>query len=143
MNWNTILIRYGEMSLKGKNKSKFIRKLKTNIKAALSDLSTVTMRAERDRMFIYTEKPEELDQAVEILPAIFGIQSFSPIVICEPTLEVIKETSLKVLGKTETAGKTFKVDVKRTDKRFPLNTGELQQELGKHVLRTYPELSSR
>ncbi|WP_303969277.1 tRNA uracil 4-sulfurtransferase ThiI [Sporosarcina ureae] len=140
MNWNTILIRYGEMSLKGKNKSKFIRKLKTNIKAALSDLSTVTMRAERDRMFIYTEKPEELDRAVEILPSVFGIQSFSPIVICEPTLEVIKETSLKVLGKNETAGKTFKVDVKRVDKRFPLDTGELQQVLGGHVLKTFPDL---
>ncbi|ARK23775.1 tRNA 4-thiouridine(8) synthase ThiI [Sporosarcina sp. P37] len=140
MNWNTILIRYGEMSLKGKNKSKFVRKLKENIKAALSELTTLTMRAERDRMFIYTEKPEELERAIEILPNVFGIQSFSPIAICEPTLEAIKETSLKVMGKTETAGKTFKVDVKRTDKRFPLNTGEIQQELGGHVLRSFPEL---
>lgn len=140
MNWTTILIRYGEMSLKGKNKSKFVRKLKTNIKAALSDLSTLTMRAERDRMFIYTEKPEELDRAIEILPDIFGIQSFSPIVVCEPTLEAIKETSLKILEKTETDGKTFKVDIKRTYKRFPLNTSELQQELGGHVLNSFPEL---
>ncbi|PIC65230.1 tRNA 4-thiouridine(8) synthase ThiI [Sporosarcina sp. P13] len=140
MNWNTILIRYGEMSLKGKNKSKFVRKLKENIKVALSELTTLKMRAERDRMFVYTERLEELDRAIEILPTVFGIQSFSPIAICEPTLEAIKETSLKVLGKTETEGKTFKVDVKRTNKSFPLDTGELQQELGGHVLRAFPNL---
>ncbi|GKV64798.1 MULTISPECIES: tRNA uracil 4-sulfurtransferase ThiI [unclassified Sporosarcina] len=140
MNWNTILIRYGEMSLKGKNKSKFVRKLKDNIKAALQELSGITMRAERDRMFLYSDHPEELERAIEILPSVFGIQSFSPIAICEPTLEAIKSTSLDVLSKTETAGKTFKVEVKRTDKRFPLVTGELQQELGGHVLRAFPEL---
>ncbi|EGQ22326.1 thiamine biosynthesis protein ThiI [Sporosarcina newyorkensis 2681] len=140
MNWNTILIRYGEMSLKGKNKSKFVRKLKENIKAALQELTTLTMRAERDRMFLYTERPEELMRAIEILPTVFGIQSFSPIAICEPTLEAIKQTSLDVIGNTETKGKTFKVEVKRTDKTFPLVTGELQQELGGHVLRSFPEL---
>lgn len=140
MNWNTILIRYGEMSLKGKNKSKFVRKLKENIKAALQELTTLTMRAERDRMFLYTERPEELIRAIEILPTVFGIQSFSPIAICEPTLEAIKQTSLDVIGNTETEGKTFKVEVKRTDKTFPLVTGELQQELGGHVLRAFPEL---
>lgn len=140
MNWNTILIRYGEMSLKGKNKGKFVRKLKANIKAALSEITTLRMHVERDRMFLYTENLEELDRAVEILPSVFGIQSFSPIAICEPTLEAIKETCLKVLAKTETAGKTFKVDIKRTNKSFPLDTGELQQELGGHVLRVYPDL---
>ncbi|WP_153730669.1 tRNA uracil 4-sulfurtransferase ThiI [Sporosarcina obsidiansis] len=140
MNWNTILIRYGEMSLKGKNKSKFVRKLKENIKAALQELTTLTMRAERDRMFLYTDRPEELERAIAILPTVFGIQSFSPIATCEPTLEAIKTTALEVIANGETKGKTFKVDVKRTDKSFPLVTGELQQELGGHVLRAFPEL---
>lgn len=140
MNWDTILIRYGEISLKGKNKSKFVRKLKENIKSALHELPTLKMRAERDRMFIYLDTPGEMEQAINILPTVFGIQSFSPIATCEPELEMIKSTALEVIGKDETAGRTFKVEVKRTDKTFPLVTGELQQELGATVLRNFPDL---
>lgn len=140
MNWNTILVRYGEISLKGKNKSKFVRKLRHNVKAALADLQTTAIRAERDRMFIYADDPAELDRAIDILPSVFGIQSFSPIAMCEPDLEAIKKTALAVIGKDPTKDKTFKVEVKRTDKSFPLVTSELQREVGGTVLSAFPDL---
>lgn len=140
MEWNELLIRYGEMSLKGRNKNVFVKKLRNNIKDALSDLKTVVIKPERDRMFLYAEDKRDMEEAIARLPHVFGIQSFSPVAKCEATVEAIKEKAIEVIGAAETAGKTFKVEVRRTDKRFPLVTSELQLEIGSHVLRSYPEL---
>ncbi|WP_342505449.1 tRNA uracil 4-sulfurtransferase ThiI [Sporosarcina sp. FSL K6-2383] len=140
MEWNELLIRYGEISLKGRNRNIFVRKLRNNIKEALSDLPTVVLKSERDRMFMFADDKQDMEQAIERLPYIFGIQSFSPVAKCEATLEAIKETAIDVIGAGETAGKTFKVEIRRTDKSFPLVTGELQQEIAAHVLKQFPEL---
>lgn len=140
MEWNELLIRYGEISLKGRNRNVFVKKLRNNIKDALSDLKTVIIKPERDRMFLFAEDKHDMEEAMARLPHIFGIQSFSPVAKCDATLEAIKEKALEVIGANETVGKTFKVEVRRTDKRFPLVTNELQQEVGSHVLRSFPEL---
>ena len=92
-------------------------------------------------MFLFADDQDDMEEAIARLPHIFGIQSFSPVAKCEATLEAIKEKALEVIGSSETEGKTFKVEVRRTDKTFPLVTNELQQEIGSHVLRNFPELS--
>ncbi|MFJ7934841.1 tRNA uracil 4-sulfurtransferase ThiI [Sporosarcina sp. NPDC096371] len=140
MKWNELLIRYGEISLKGRNRNVFVKKLRNNIKDALSDLPTVKIKPERDRMFLFADDKRDMEEAIARLPYIFGIQSFSPVAKCEATLEAIKEKALDVIGADETAGKTFKVEIRRTDKSFPLVTGELQQEIAAHVLKSFPEL---
>ena len=140
MEWNELLIRYGELSLKGRNRNVFVRKLKNNIANALSDLSTIKLKPERDRMFLLSDDQDDMKEAIARLPHIFGIQSFSPVAKCEATLEAIKDKALQVIGSSETSGKTFKVEIRRTDKSFPLVTNELQQEIGAHVLRSFPEL---
>jgi thiamine biosynthesis protein ThiI len=140
MEWNELLIRYGELSLKGRNRNVFVRKLKNNIANALSDLSTIKLKPERDRMFLLSDDQDDMKEAIARLPHIFGIQSFSPVAKCEATLEAIKDKALQVIGSSERAGKTFKVEIRRTDKSFPLVTNELQQEIGAHVLRSFPEL---
>lgn len=140
MDWNEILIRYGEISLKGRNRNQFVRKLRSNIKNALRDIGSIQIRAERDRMFLQTEKQEEMKEVIERLPTIFGIQSFSPVAQCEATLESIKQKAIEVIGSGETVGCTFKVEIKRADKSFPYVTSELQQEIGGHVLRHFPDL---
>lgn len=140
MEWNELLIRYGELSLKGRNRNVFVRRLKKNIHAAMTGLNTVKLRAERDRMFLLADDPADMKEAMKRLPAIFGIQSFSPVAKCAATLDSIKEKALDVIGSGDTAGKTFKVEIRRSDKTFPLVTGQLQQEIGAHVLRHFPEL---
>ncbi|MDW0118490.1 tRNA uracil 4-sulfurtransferase ThiI [Sporosarcina thermotolerans] len=140
MEWNEILIRYGEISLKGRNRNVFVRKLKNNIHAAIRDLRTTRINAERDRMFLIADDQDDMKNAMERLSAIFGIQSFSPVAKCEADLDAIKAKALEVIGSDETDGRTFKVEIKRADKDFPYVTGELQQEIGGHVLRHYPEL---
>jgi tRNA uracil 4-sulfurtransferase len=141
MEWNELLIRYGEISLKGRNRNVFVKKLRNNIKDALSDLQTVVIKPERDRMFLFAEDKHDMEEAINRLPHIFGIQSFSPVAKCEANLEAIKEKAIEIISAGETAGKTFKVEIRRTDKRFPLVTNELQLEIGSHVLRSFPELS--
>ncbi|AOV07213.1 tRNA uracil 4-sulfurtransferase ThiI [Sporosarcina ureilytica] len=140
MMWNELLIRYGELSLKGRNRNVFIRRLKKNMKSALHGLASVTIKDERDRMFLTANDPEEMAEVMERLPKIFGIHSFSPVIKCEPTLEAICETALEVVGLDETEGKSFKVEIRRTDKSFPYVTNELQQKIGAHVLKNFPEL---
>ena len=112
MKWKEILIRYGELSLKGKNRNQFVRKLKNNIKGAMTGLHSIQLRAERDRMFLLADDEMDMKEAIERLPHIFGIQSFSPVAMCAADLDAIKQKALEVIGTEETAGKTFKVEIK-------------------------------
>lgn len=105
------------------------------MKSALHGLETVDVQAERDRMFVRVEDPVEMAEAMERLPKVFGIHSFSPVVKCEPTMDAIYETALQAVQMNETEGKTFKVEIRRTDKEFPYISNELQQMIGAHVLR--------
>ncbi|MBO1913440.1 hypothetical protein J4G37_52590, partial [Microvirga sp. 3-52] len=82
-----------------------------------------------------------MEEAIKRLPFVFGIQSFSPVAKCSATMEDILKTALDVVGSGETKGKTFKVEIRRTDKSFPFVTNELQQKIGSHVLRNFPELT--
>lgn len=137
---NELLVRYGELSLKGRNRNIFIRQLKRNIKNAMTGLSTVEINAERDRMFITADVETEMTEVIERLPKVFGIHSFSPVYKCAPTMEAIYDTALKAVGAEETEGKSFKVEVKRTDKSFPYITGEIQKMVGSHVLKSFEGL---
>ncbi len=137
---NELLIRYGELSLKGRNRNVFIRQLTKNIKNAMTGLPSVKIKAERDRMFLTADIETEMAEVMERLPKVFGIHSFSPVFKCEPTLEAIYETALKAVGAEETEGKSFKVEIRRTDKTFPYITNELQRMIGAHVLKNFEDL---
>ncbi|HLR11282.1 MAG TPA: tRNA uracil 4-sulfurtransferase ThiI [Sporosarcina sp.] len=139
--WNEILVRYGELTLKGRNRMVFVRRLRKNIKNALHDLSSVKVDAERDRMFISVEDDAEKEEVLQRLPKVFGIHSFSPVLKCEPTMEAIYETALQAVRLNETDGQSFKVEIRRTDKEFPYISNELQQMIGSHVLRHIEGLS--
>lgn len=139
--WNEILVRYGELTLKGRNRMVFVRRLRKNIKSALHDLTSVKVDAERDRMFIRVDVDAEKEEVLQRLPKVFGIHSFSPVIKCEPTMEAIYETALQAVHLNETEGKSFKVEIRRTDKEFPHVSNELQQMIGGHVLRNIEGLS--
>lgn len=141
MDWKEILIRYGELSTKGRNRNAFTGRLRDNIRYAFADLPKIEIITERDRMFIRPKETHTMSQLIERLPQIFGIQSFSPVASCSLDLEDIKDTAIKVVQSIDREGKTFKVTVKRSYKPFPLETNEIQQLIGAHVLRAFPEIS--
>ena len=140
MKWEKILVRYGELSTKGKNRKQFISHLRNNIKFSFVDLPNIKVHAERDRMFLTSTDDTEIQALIERLPKIFGIQSFSPVASCSKELEDIQATAIKIMDSLESQDKTFRVTVKRTDKRFPLDTYELQSVVASNVLRQYPSL---
>lgn len=140
MKWEKILVRYGELSTKGKNRKQFISHLRNNIRFSFVDLPNIKIQAERDRMFLTSSDDSEIHALIERLPKIFGIQSFSPVASCSKDLDDIQATALKIMDSLDSQDKTFRVTVKRTDKFFPLDTYELQSVVASNVLRQNPTL---
>lgn len=134
MKYDRILIRYGELSTKGRNRNKFIDKLKKSIRRALSNYPTAQIEADRERMYVLlgNEKPEDI---VAALKNIFGIQSFSPAVKLDKDIETMKRVSLELVQNLYQPGMTFKVTGKRIDKTFELGTDQINQEFGSYLLR--------
>ncbi|WFE13192.1 tRNA 4-thiouridine(8) synthase ThiI [Bacillus atrophaeus] len=135
MNYDHILIRFGEISTKGKNRRSFIERLKQNIKLVLNDYNKLKYFSNRDRMTI-TLNGEQPDAIRSQLKQVFGIQSFSLAIKCESRLEDIKTTALAAIRAEYQAGDTFKVATKRAYKQFELDTNEMNAEIGAHIFRT-------
>ena len=142
MIFKEILIRYGELSTKGRNKKDFIARLRENIKYTFNDIAPLKIRAERDRMFIDIENEEKYEVLMKRLPEVFGIQTFSPVASCSKDLDDMKRLALTIMDEFKDNGPmTFKVEVKRTDKTFPLESHALQREMGATILPNYPHIS--
>lgn len=134
-----ILIRYGELSTKGRNKKMFTQKLASNIKKALVEYPQVKVIPDYDFMYLdLHEAPEEA--VIEKVKPIFGIQSISPVYIIEKDMEVAKKVVLDLLSQEDLEGKTFKIMTKRSDHTFEMDTNQINLFLGDAVLETYPEI---
>lgn len=139
MKYDRILIRYGELSTKGRNRNKFVDKLKRSINRVIRNFPTATIEADRERMYIILGE-EKVDDIVKGLKNIFGIQSFSPAVKVEKNVELMKEISLSLVQKLYQPGMSFKVSAKRIDKNFELGTDQMNREFGAHLLINIPGL---
>lgn len=134
-----ILVRYGELSTKGRNKKMFTQKLASNIKKALAAYPQVKVHPDYDFMYLdLNGAPQEA--VMESLKPIFGIQSFSPVYLVEKDMEAVKEVVLDLLAARETEGKTFKIATKRGDHQFAMDTNAINLFLGDAVLEAFPEI---
>ncbi len=134
-----ILIRYGELSTKGRNKKMFTQKLASNIKKALVDFPQVKVIPDYDFMYLdLHEAPEEA--VIEKVKPIFGIQSISPVYIIEKDMEVAKKVVLDLLSQENLEGKTFKIMTKRSDHTFEMDTNQINLFLGDAVLEAFPTI---
>ena len=134
-----ILIRYGELSTKGRNKKMFTQKLASNINKALVDYPQVKVIPDYDFMYLdLHEAPEEA--VIEKVKPIFGIQSISPVYIIEKDMEVAKKVVLDLLSQENLEGKTFKIMTKRSDHTFEMDTNQINLFLGDAVLEAFPNI---
>ena len=134
-----ILIRYGELSTKGRNKKMFTQKLASNIKKALVDFPQVKVIPDYDFMYLdLHDAPEEA--VIEKVKPIFGIQSISPVYIVEKDMEVAKKVVLDLLSQENLEGKTFKIMTKRSDHTFEMDTNQINLFLGDAVLEAFPDI---
>ncbi|WP_406677551.1 tRNA uracil 4-sulfurtransferase ThiI [Moorella sp. ACPs] len=128
--YTSLLVRYGEISLKGNNRPYFEDKLLANMRRALGDLPPRRMRKTFGRVFV--DLHDDLEAVARRLQRVFGIVSMSPVAAAPLELEAIKKAALAVLK--DSPGTTFKVQTQRPNKRFPLASPEVNQELGAYLL---------
>ncbi|MGE8206308.1 tRNA uracil 4-sulfurtransferase ThiI [Heyndrickxia sp. NPDC080065] len=133
MKYDRILIRYGELSTKGKNRNHFITHLKRNIRGVLKEFKNISIQGGHDRMFILLNG-EDSKQIMQELSKVFGIQSFSLAVRTNKNIDEMKEIGLKLVQQLYHNGATFKVSTRRGDKTFEYDTNEINHAIGSHIL---------
>lgn len=138
-----LLIKNGELALKGLNRSTFEDILVKNMKRRLAATVGKFYFTKSQSTIVAEAKDEDVDfeKAVEVLSRVFGIAAFSRAAVCEKDFESIKNTALEYLGDELRQVKTFKVNAKRSDKRFPMTSPEICREVGAHLLRNIKSLS--
>lgn len=130
-----ILIKYGELTTKSGNRNLFINTLYNNIKKALENYNVKIVK-NRVRMFIETE--DNIDEIVDILKNIFGIHS---IVVATRVNTNISEIELNALNIAKSIKfKTFKVETKKADKNFPIKSMDFSRQIGALILKNIPNI---
>ncbi len=136
-----ILIKNGELALKGLNRSSFEDALVKNMKRRLNNLGSVLIKKSQSTIYVEPQSDDfDFDEALERVSRIFGIAGFSRACVCEKTVEDILTKSVEYLKPSLENIKTFKVEAKRADKSFPLTSPEISRELGATLLRAFPHL---
>ncbi|AIS52723.1 tRNA sulfurtransferase ThiI [Thermoanaerobacter kivui] len=128
---DVLLIKYGELALKGDNRSFFENKLVKNIKSALKDFKEVKVEKTHGR--IYVECDGDIEEVIERLKKIFGIVGITRAKKIGLNLEEIYEAAIELMR--EYQGKTFKVETKRSNKSFPYDSMEVSRRVGAAVLK--------
>jgi len=137
-----ILLRYGEIHLKGLNRPFFEGRLVDNIKAALADIGQVTVIKGRGRFFVQCPTAQA-EEAMERLSRVFGLISLSPASVCERDMAAIEKAAAELVGKrlARASARTFRLSCRRADKQFPMDSMEMNRHLGGVILDAYPDLS--
>lgn len=142
MQYAEIMVRYGELSTKGKNRMRFINQLKRNIQDVLTSYPGVIVRATRDRTHIYLNGADYQAVAAD-LTKIFGIQAFSPVYKVEKDVTILKEAVQTIMQDLYQEGLTFKISTKRSDHNFELDSRDLNQVLGAAVFEVLPQIKAQ
>ena len=137
MEYSEIMVRYGELSTKGKNKKDFIKQLGHNVRKALNEFDGLEVRAQHDRLHV-TLNGADSAAVMNRLKGVFGIENFSPSVKTDKDLDAIKATVLALAKEVYRPGMTFKINARRQDKEFAYDTYQLNDILGGVVLEGLP-----
>lgn len=137
MQYTEIMVRYGELSTKGKNRRSFIDRLGTNTRNALSGFKKLEVKAQRDRLHIRLNG-EDYHQVADRVGKIFGIQSFSPVIKVTRDVEEVKKTAISIFNEIAQDGMTFKINTRRSDHNFEYDTNQMNDLLGGTILSNFP-----
>ncbi len=137
-----ILIKNGELALKGLNRSTFEDMLIKNMRRRLESVGKFTFnRAQSTIVAVPEDEYTDLDEAVERIKKVFGIAAFSRAAAVEKDFDIILKSAEEYLADELLGARTFKVEAKRSDKRFPMNSPQICAELGGYLLSKFPHLS--
>lgn len=137
-----ILIKNGELALKGLNRRTFEDMLIKNMKNRLRSLGDFTFEVQQSTIIAQPDSEDiDLDQAVERVGRVFGIAAFSRAAACEKDFQKILSCAAEYLEEDLEGASTFKVEAKRSDKKFPLTSPEICREAGGYLLNKFPHLT--
>lgn len=137
-----ILIKDGEIALKGLNRKAFEDVLRKNIKSALYGLGRFEITSAQSTIYVKPLSEDiDLDEACDRISRVFGIVAFSRAGVCNKDMEEILSFAPEYLSSQLEEVKTFKVEAKRSDKKFPFKSPEICRELGGKILEKFPHLS--
>jgi thiamine biosynthesis protein ThiI len=136
-----LLVRYAEIHLKGQNRPFFEKLLAQNVMRAARAVCPCNLVRDQGRFFVTDYDPAREEELLQAVNRVFGVHSLSPAAVCEPQMEEIVQTALAVVARERSQGGRFKVDARRADKSFPLESPELARQLGGAVLKHFQNIS--
>lgn len=135
--YSTLLCRYGELFLKAGNREKFERQLERNVRRALKDVPEAKLETPHGRLVVRTT-PERFAETETRVRKVFGLVSVSPVACPPPDLPAIAQTGLIVARAAVAAdprlGKSFKVQTRRANKRFPHRSYDVSCAVADHII---------
>ena len=132
--YNILIVKYGEIGVKGKNRYLFENKLIKNIKNMLKPLGEYNVYKEYGRIYVDVND-DDYEEVMEEVRKVFGIVGVCPGIKAEKDYDVLKATALKLIEqKIEEGAKTFKVESRRGDKSLPLTSQEMSIDIGGYIL---------
>lgn len=133
---NILIVRCGEVALKGQNKPYFERMLVDRIKRNLRNFQGIEVKRHEGLIYVRADKALEIEPVIKAITKVFGVASVSQAVEAPSDLEDIGEEAVKYMLKLieEKGVKTFKVEAKRADKNFPVKSPEIGRIIGAKVL---------
>lgn len=137
-----ILIKNGELALKGLNRSTFEDMLAANIRRRLKGLGAFEVRKSQSTIMVEPQDEAfDIQEAADRIGRIFGIAGYARAAAAPKKMDAMLEVAAQYLAPQLQAAKTFKVEAKRSDKQFPLNSPAICRETGGYLLERFPHLS--
>ena len=133
---NILIVRCGEVALKGMNKPYFERMLSDRIRKNLKKFDGIDVKRQEGLIFVRAEKHLDIDAVIKEITKVFGVDSVSKAIEAEPELDKIGQAAVDyMMDLIEKRGvSTFKVEAKRADKNFPVKSPEIGRIIGAKVL---------
>lgn len=137
-----ILVKLGEIVLKGLNRRVFEDRLLKNIRRRIQRAGNFDVYSMQSTIYIVPKDADaDIDEAEERVAKVFGVIGYTRACVCPKAMDAILETAPQYLEETLAEVRTFKVESKRADKKFPLNSMQISREVGGALLRANPHLS--
>ena len=137
-----ILIKLGGIVLKGLNRRNFEDSLMSNLKRRLAKIGEFHVQIAQSTISVTPVHDDtDMDEVEDCVSKVFGIAAFARACVTEKDLDKIKQAAGEYLADTFDTPKTFKVEAKRSDKKFPYKSPEICDEVGGYLLERFPDIS--
>ena len=135
-----LLLKCGELVLKGLNRGRFEDKLLAIVRRRLAHLGQYEVYAIQSTLYVEPREGAPVDQALEVCRKVFGVVAVCRAAVCDKNMEAICKTAVEYLKDTMERSATFRCQAKRSDKKFPLKSPEIARDVGGALLAAYPHL---